>query len=123
METHTILDDDKDPVDIQVLIKNQKRKYLIRASILTLINIALYIFVLPQRITGNDNIQTALMGQGIGFPMLSFILGVPATLIPYKNLSYGEKYVRTSLLILYIMAAIMSVMLMINVLGTLNGII
>lgn len=114
MQEHSILDEEKEPQDIIALIEKQKKKYLIRAVILTVLNITLYIFVMPKQVTGGDAAKTALMGQGIGFPLLSFILALPVTLIPYKNLSYTEKYVRTSLLIFYVFTIIMAIMLLFN---------
>ena len=86
----------------------KKRKHLLIIAGLTLFNIVIYNLFIK---TGGYDIdgqfipydssrllKSSLSTFLFGLPILALIFGLIVSLIPYKNLSYGKKYFRSSVL-------------------------
>jgi len=76
----------------------------------------MYSFVPLNNQTVYERFTECLLAFIIGFPILCFILSLGFSMIPYRGLSFGKKYVRTTLLTLYIIHIIMFAMMVIDLL-------
>ena len=61
-----------------------------------------------------QNLKSSLITFLIAIPILSLILGLLFSLIPYKKLEYSQKYIRTSLLSLLIINCLCVLIIIIN---------
>ena len=95
-------------------LRAQNKKYFIRIIILTVINMVMFSFVPFDNRTVYERFMVALPAFIISQPIIGFILGAIVSLIPYKELGYGKKYLRSSLLVIYILHILIFVMMLIG---------
>jgi hypothetical protein len=111
MNTENIIDD---TVALNISIKEEvklKNKQLIRrAAVLAVITSILFIIVMSYSndMPLKDLLMTGVIGNLIGIPLTSLILALVFAFIPYRGLSWQEKYLRTALLIMIVWNAFYS---------------
>jgi len=93
------------------LIKAQKRKYLIRIIILILINTIGFAILVNDGRTMSERFMVSINANLIGFNIIGFLVGTIVAAFPYKELSYKQKYLRSSLLTILTLQVIMTIML------------
>lgn len=71
---------------------------------------AIFSFAPMDNRTVYERFMVALPALLISQPIIGFILGALVSLIPYKEFSYGKKYLRSSLLVIYILQILIFVM-------------
>lgn len=109
-----------DQVDIDAQLKADRKKTLIRIAGLIIFNTIMFaIFIKGRGFT--DNLLTSLNANLIGFNIVGFILGTIVAIFPYKGLSYNKKYLRASLLTIFVLQTIMAVGLVLIALMTFVG--
>lgn len=103
-------------------LKSDYKKYLIRIPILIVINTIMF-GVLP--FDGrplNERLLWALEAFAFSCTVCGFVLGLVVALFPYRQLGYGRKYWRGSLLSIYVLHIVMLVLeLVCLVLFVING--
>jgi hypothetical protein len=104
----------QDSTDKSQGLKAQNKKYFIRIIVLTVINMAMFSFVPFDNRTVYERFMVALPAFIILQPIIGFILGAIVSLIPYKEFGYSKKYLRSSLLVIYILHVLISVMMVIG---------
>ena len=114
MEDNDILDAAPVIEDIDSLLKAQRKKYIILFVILNIVNVPMAIIFLQSQYEGTyaHRVFEIMEGLLLGFPVIGFIGGFLAALIPYKGLSYDKKYLRASLILTLILTGIMTIMLL-----------
>jgi len=87
-------------------LKAQNTKYLIRIILLSTSNILLFSSIPFDNRTVYERFSVALPAFFITQPIIGFVLGALVSLIPYRQLTYSKKYLRSSLLAIYILSII-----------------
>lgn len=87
----------------QTLPKTSGRKYILLCLFIATVNIFMWFVVgKTNQAYPNRSLQQTLMGKFLilytGIVLLGFIIGIVASLVPFKGLSFGQKYLRFSLL-------------------------
>ena len=111
---------------------DKKKKHLLTIAGLTLFNIVIYNLFIKTGgydIDGqfipydfNRLLKSSLTTFLFGLPILAFIIGTLVALIPYKNLSYGKKYFRSSIVSLLSINGLFTFGLIIIMIMTFAGI-
>jgi uncharacterized protein YacL len=103
--------------DIESKLRTDKKKYLIRIVVLAIINIILYP-ILTSSFTNSwvERLNLAIKGYALSFTVLGLIIGLIVAAFPYQELSFRKKYLRASLLSIYIMHVIVSVLSVLGIL-------
>lgn len=107
-------------VDFDTQLKVDRKKTLIRIGGLIIFNTIMFaIFIKGRGFT--DNLLTSLNANLFGFNIVGFILGTIVAVFPYKGLNYKKKYLRASLLTIFVLQTIMTVGLILIALMTFVG--
>lgn len=116
MDQDQKLDFDIDSFDIEIKLKKDKKKYALRILGLIVFNILIFgLFIEePEGIAYRFGIATYT--YLIGMNLIGFFLGIFAALFPYKKLSFGKKYLRVSLITIYILQLLFLVFGLLNIL-------
>ena len=96
-----------DLIDIDNKLKADNKKYLIRIASLIIVNTTLFAFTIKGQ-SIQDNFLTSLNANLFGFNILGFILGTIFAAFPYRQLTYGKKYLRASILCILTLQFIMT---------------
>lgn len=116
MQDNNIIDG-TDQIDIDAQLKVGRKKTLVRIGGLIIFNTIMFaVFIKGRGFT--DNLLTSLNANLIGFNIVGFILGTIVAIFPYKGLSYNKKYLRASLLTIFVLQTIMAVGLILIALMT-----
>jgi hypothetical protein len=108
MIENTLIDDQSLEIDFYEEVQQKNKKYLKRLVFLSIINIILFpLITIESPISIEDRLVAAFVSIFITLPMLSFIIGLVFAFIPYKGLTWSQKYKRASLLLLLIIHSIM----------------
>lgn len=121
VEDPSILDSDFTQVNLDVKLKKDQKKYLLRILGLIIINTILYGLLVKSSRSMTDTFLAVLNANLIGFNILGFIIGTIVAVIPYKGLPYKKKYLRSSLLTILTLQIIMTLGLILIGLMTLLG--
>lgn len=105
------------PIEIN-LKQNKKFKFWIVGLVVA--NTLLFTLLIKGR-PMLDTFLAAFYANAIGYNILGFLLGTMAALFPYKNLPYGKKYLRASLLTILVIQSVMSCGLLVILMMTLVG--
>lgn len=95
--------------------KYSNRKYLIRIAILMIINTAAFSLLPMDNRSAYERFLVAWKTFLIGIPFLGFVLGLIVAIIPYKGLGYDKKYLRSSLLTIYVLHFLIVILMLMNV--------
>lgn len=107
-------------IDINVQLKAERKKTLIRIGGLIIFNTLMYaVFIKGSSFT--DNLLTSLNANLLGFNIIGFILGTIVAVFPYKGLSNSKKYMRASLLTIFVLQTTMAIGFILIVLMTCMG--
>lgn len=96
-------------------------KLFLTIGILVIFNIIAFVMFMPTGGYDGDgvfhenpssNLKTSLNAFLVGFPILAFLLGLVVAIFPYKQLPYGKKYLRASLLTLIVINSIVALFLL-----------
>ena len=104
----------------RVLLKKQKRKYLIGAVVILPINILLYFFVIDDG-TPSERFIYALQAFTYSVTAVGFTIGLVMGLIPYKELNYSRRFLRASLLSILVLQVVFLVLLLFAGLASLRN--
>lgn len=123
MSTEQLLDEEnKEPIDKKAFLDAQHQKQLKVFFIICAINVVLSVYsstlASPTRLLNPGTIITSLMSHVVGLPILGAMLSLLFTCIPYKDFSYSERYIRTTLLTTIVLELFVGLMLLITVLYT-----
>ncbi len=119
MQDNSLIDS-IDNVDIDTQLKFERKKTLIKIGMLILFNTIMFVILIKNRDFW-DKLSTSLNANLIGFNMAGFLLGAIVAIFPYKGLSYNKKYLRASLLTIFVLQTIMAIMLILIALMTFLG--
>ena len=103
--------------DIETHLKTNRRKNILRIVGLIIFNTILFSILAEWR-GFKENLVTALNAQLVGVNLIGFILGSIVALLPYKGLGYNKKYLRASLLTIFVIQATLAIGLLIGALLT-----
>ncbi len=98
---------DTEYIETKNLLQTQKKKYLIRTAILIILNILLFTFFIEDGTSKYNRFVLSLQACTYSFAFIGFTLGAIVALFPYRELNYRRKYLRSSLLSMYIIQIIM----------------
>jgi len=102
-------------------VKKQEKFFLKIIIVLAVANTILFPIVIKGGRGPAGNFQAILISNLVGFNILGFLIGALVALIPYKGLSYKQKYLRSSLLTILIIQAIMSAIIILLIILTVIG--
>jgi hypothetical protein len=109
-----------DQVDLDSQLKADRKKTLFKIGGLIIFNTIMFtVFIKGRGFTGN--LLASLNANLIGFNIVGFILGTIVAIFPYKGLPYNKKYLRASLLTIFVLQTIMAVGLILIALMTFAG--
>jgi uncharacterized membrane protein YphA (DoxX/SURF4 family) len=98
---------DSEYVETKNLLQAQRKKYLMRTAVLIVLNILLFTFFIEDGTSKYNRFVLSLQACTYSFAFIGFIIGAIVALFPYKKLNYRRKYLRSSLLSMYIIQIIM----------------
>lgn len=104
----------QDSTDNTQGLKTQNKKYFIRIILLSVLNIVLFSLIPFDNRTVYERFSVALPACFVSQPIIGFILGALVSLIPYRQFTYSKKYLRSSLLTIYILAIIEFVLMIVG---------
>ena len=81
-------------------VKSQNKKRLLQIFGLIIFNSILFVIVGAYMST-QEKIKVVLISNFISIPFFAFIIGLLGSLVPYKKLTYIQKIIRTTLLIIF----------------------
>jgi hypothetical protein len=113
--------DDPGTTDVEAQLAADKKKYRNRIIILIAINTILFVLIIKDPMSFPQKCFTSFCGNVIGYPMVGFIVGLLVALFPYKGLSYSKKYLRSSLLAIFVIHSLVFGLLIMLGLMTLVG--
>ena len=98
---------DTEYLETKKFIQAQKKKYLIGTAVLIILNILLFTFLVEDGTSRYNRFVLSLQALTYSFALIGFTLGAVVALFPYKGLNYRRKYLRSSLLSMYVLQIIM----------------
>lgn len=107
MDLDKLPNNDMKPLNTEIVYTKKKRTYGLLIAGFMLANIVLFILFSTEEGDINHKLFIALKILIVGSIVLGFGLGLFTALIPYKNVQYGEKYFRSSLLNILIIQIIL----------------
>lgn len=103
MQETNIIDDQSLEKDIYEEVQQQNKKYVKWAIVLGIINTILFPFVTDYtRMPMIERVGISLSNGVIGAPTVGFLLGLFFAYLPYRGLTWQQKYRRASLLTLLV---------------------
>ncbi|WMX16132.1 hypothetical protein [Aureispira sp. CCB-E] len=122
MTEETLMDDQSLDVDLYEEVQQKNKKYIKWAVFLAILNTILYTLclfeVLPSTL---ERFGLAAYMSIIGLPLMSFLSGLLLAFIPYRGLTWKQKYKRASLFALLACSTIMAIGLLFIGLALLYG--
>ena len=120
MTEDNLIDDQSLDIDFYEEVQQKNKKHTKQATRFAILNATLYILVMSQAFSSlGKHCIIAFLSNMILFPILSFVLGLVLALIPYRGLTWAQKYKRTSLLTLLTLSNFMTIGLLLLGLGSL----
>jgi hypothetical protein len=108
MTEETLIDDQSLDLEFYEEVQQKNKKYIKWAVCLAIINTALYTLVLFDILPSTlERFGLAAYMSLIGLPLISFLSGLLLAFIPYRGLTWKQKYKRASLLTLLTCSIIM----------------
>lgn len=112
--------DSIDHFDFEKQIKANHKKTLIKIVVIIIFNTIMFVIFI-KGLSYKDKLLTSLNTNLFGFNIIGFTIGTIVAMFPYKGLSYNKKYLRASLLTIFVLQAIVSVGLILIALMSLVG--
>jgi len=106
---------------IEANIKRQNKRFVLWIVFLIIGNTLMFTILIKSDRPMIDNFLAALFGNLAGYNIFGFLVGTMAALFPYKNLPYGKKYLRASLLSILVIHSVMTCGLLCILMMTLAG--
>lgn len=101
MTEGTLIDDKSLDVDFYTEVQQKNKKYIRWAIFFAVLNTILYTLVMFEVLPlAQERFSLAFQCNLFAFPIVCFVFGLLLALIPYRSLTWRQKYKRTSLLIL-----------------------
>jgi len=120
MTEDTLIDDQSLDVSFHEEVQQKNKKYIKWAVFFAVLNTALYSSIMFEMLPSiKERFNIAFQSNLIGLPMLCFLLGLLLAFIPYRGLTWRQKYKRASLLTLLTCDIIMTIGLLLLGLATL----
>jgi hypothetical protein len=104
MEFQPTIINDTHTIDAQ--LKRTQKKLMIVISVLIVVNTTLFTLFIPGRDYG-EKLKASIGANLVGYNLVGLLLGTLVALLPYKGLNYSRKYLRASLLSIFVLQAIM----------------
>ena len=104
----------QDSTDNAQRLQTQNKKYFIRIILLSVLNIVLFSLIPFDSRTIYERFSVALPAFFASQPIIGFIIGALVSLIPYRQLAYSKKYLRSSLLTIYVLSILEFVLMIIG---------
>lgn len=109
MEKDQLFDSELEQALLDDQLSVEKKKYLKWVIGLIVLNTLLFPVLLRAEDNFSDNFSLALHANLVGFNVFGGIIGGIVALFPYKGLSFGKKYVRSSLLSILCLQGLMCI--------------
>lgn len=115
MTEETLIDDQSLDLDFYEEVQQENKKYTKWAVFLAILNTALYTLVLFEILPSTlERLGLAAYMSIIGLPLISFLSGLLLAFIPYRGLTWKQKYKRASLFALLTCSTTMTICLLIT---------